>query len=140
MGGGLEAGEEEVAIAHSGKYNYGHLEGIVQVEIPDQIRSDPKLIAAVDAATSLLKEEIGNTILDVAAHWDVPGNDSDQKALDLTLTDSVVTVASRFVLSEWKNPSRLQTRLHRLWGDLLQARSAKQVEKLKEWLVTSNGE
>ncbi|MCI0379526.1 MAG: hypothetical protein L0215_18105 [Gemmataceae bacterium] len=98
------------------------------------------MIAAVDAATSLLKEEIGNTILDVAAHWDVPGNDSDQKALDLTLTDSVVTVASRFVLSEWKNPSRLQTRLHRLWGDLLQARSAKQVEKLKEWLVTSNGE
>ena len=41
-------------------------------------------------------------------------------------------VESRFAPDELENATHLQIRLHRLWGDLLQDRSHRQVSKLKE--------
>ncbi|MCI0643123.1 MAG: hypothetical protein L0Y72_13945 [Gemmataceae bacterium] len=112
----------------------------MNVDIADSIRNQPGLKSAVEQATDLLEREMRNTAVPTSVHWNTESDEHDRPVLALTLADRYGVLKERFDLKEWKNPSRLQSRLHRLWGDMLQMRSQKQVEKLIEMMAASNGE
>jgi len=97
------------------------------------IENDVELASAVKRASKILDGVAGNTVLRVAADWKAGGNSTREPMVALTLTEQGgATLSALFTRDEMQRPERLQRRLHRLWGDLLQVASHKQMEKVKQ--------
>ncbi len=108
------------------------------VEIDQAIRSDPKLLAAVEHATFLLQEVIGPKAGLVSAFWEIVDK------VDLLATEHYSPFI-RLRISDWTGSAKIQfpkaefchfqdawlRRVFlRLLGDVLQERSQKQLESL----------
>src|SRR5437870_6598433 len=97
------------------------------------IENDPALAAAVQRAAKILEDVAGNTVLRVTADWKSEGDSARGALVALTLSEQDGTVVSaRFSRDEMQKPEHLQRRLHKLWRDLLQMASHKQMEKVKQ--------
>ena len=76
-------------------------------------------------------EETGPTSKRVTADWDLVTDADRRRWVTLTLSDDTgIRVETRFMPDEFANDSRLLARLYRVWGDLLQERSHKQLDAL----------
>jgi len=104
----------------------------MRVNIAERIKQTPELASALDNTTQLLEEELGPSSGGVAAEWTFNDDDPDRPVFVLTISDYTGKVTTKFAPYDLRNPAQMQIRLHRLWGDLLQVRSNKQVEKLKK--------
>src|SRR5438445_2780145 len=83
----------------------------------------------VRRASQLLEEIIGPTADSVSKEWS-PVRDASGRLL-LALSDSTgARVEEKFAPDELTNEARLRARFYRIWGDLLQHRSHKQLELL----------
>ncbi len=105
-----------------------------EIEIDDAIRRDPKLLAAVEHASRLLEEAIGPSAATVSAKWEQFAADQPNPSIRLRISDwtgSAMTLFQRSVLGKMTE-SALSLAFVRLWGDLLQERSHKQVELLNK--------
>ena len=109
------------------------------VEIDEKIKADPELAPAVKDATILLDAELGASADLVTARWNLSEDARSRPVIDLEISDFTGAVSTRFAPDELRNTSHMQVRLGRLWGDLLQVRSHKQVEKLRQ-LVREQGD
>jgi hypothetical protein len=105
----------------------------ITTNIDKLIESDPALAAAVQQAAKILETVAGNTVLRVTADWKFVEDSAPGSAVTLTLSEQDGAVLSaRFFREEMHRPGYLRKRLHRLWGDLLQLASHKQMEKVKQ--------
>ncbi len=113
-----------------------------EVEIDETIRRDPKLYSAVEHATTLLEEEIGPSSGSVSAEWREFGADQRIPAIRLKISDWTGSAMIHFQRSMLENLSDPALRLSfvRLWGDLLQERSHKQVESLNKMIESMTDE
>jgi len=100
------------------------------VEIEAEIRDNPALASEVDRATRLLKAELGPSAGLVTARWSQPQGDRGRVVLEIS--DWTGSAEDSFGREELATSPRLADRLHRLWGDLLQVRSHKQMERVKQ--------
>jgi hypothetical protein len=113
-----------------------------EIKIDDAIRSDKLLLEDVERVTQLLEQEIGPSASEIRAEWSYQGfpdaHSPGDRMVKLTISDQSVhssVVFSRSGLSLIAHQgSRIS--LIRLWGDLLQERSHRQVEKLKQLVHT----
>ncbi len=103
-----------------------------EIEIDREIRRNPTLHAAVDRATRMLEEELGKSAGLVSAEWVY--SEADKNPLILKISDWTGSAATRIsdAALEPAFESRLRIVLGRLWGDLLQIRSHKQMEVLNK--------
>jgi hypothetical protein len=81
-------------------------------------------------ATELLGEVPGSNPWLVTAEWDRGEDDRSRAVVTLRLSDYTGSVTGVFDPKELESPSQTRKRLYRLWGDLLQARSHRQLQDL----------
>jgi hypothetical protein len=112
----------------------------MKVSYPEQVES-PEDRAFLEQATNLLEKTMGttssgmaniNSTDDVTATWSMQ-KQHGRTIYVLTLSDPTSEVRTEFLPSDLKYPSQarfLPFNMARLWGDLLEKRSHKQLEKL----------
>ena len=102
---------------------------VMAVSFSERIRRTSSLELLARQATHQLEEAIGPAAPRVSAFWDLS---DDGRAVTLQLTDAPESVNARFELGQLgKSPINDDLRFIRLWGDLLQERSHRQLQQLK---------
>jgi hypothetical protein len=114
--------------------------GIVRTNFPEKIRKNEALYGDVIRANALLEAESGSSGGLVRAEWDLTQDERGRDLLTLTLSDYSGEVTTRLTPADLANAGLLRVRFHRLWGDLLQVRSGKQVEKLQQLVRELGGD
>jgi hypothetical protein len=97
------------------------------VDISKDIFDDPQLRPRIERASELLEQIIGpaSNGVTVKCMRDVPD------FIHLDLADSTgATATTPFTANELTNENYLRARLYRVWGDLLQDRSHRQLQVL----------
>jgi hypothetical protein len=95
------------------------------------LNNDPVLRPRVERAIQLLKEIIGPTFDSVVIRWGTTQDASGHPLVSLQLSD--FTGASgdlKFSPDELANQEHVRARLYRVWGDVLQSRSHRQLNQL----------
>src|SRR5438128_50772 len=106
--------------------NYARLKTVVS----SPIARDERLNASVNAASGILSDIIGPSGSEVRAEWSHRLDSQGRPLIRLQLSDYTGSVEADFAPDELEKPRQVRYRLHRLWGDLLQVRSHKQLEEL----------
>jgi hypothetical protein len=102
-----------------------------QLTISGDIDGDRILGPRVHHANQLLERAIGHTALAPTAEWDLTRDSAGRRSVILVLSDSTgARVEARFDSEELAQEGRLQGKLQRIWGDLLQDRSHKLLNQL----------
>jgi len=94
--------------------------------IDPRIEADDRLLSLVDKANRLLESELGPSGDTVSASWQLEDNQG-RSQLWLEIEDWAGRVKTKFSLEELASPRQTSARLVRLWGDLLQIRSHRQI-------------
>lgn len=94
--------------------------------IDPRIEADDRLLSLVDKANRLLEIELGPSGDTVSASWQLEDNQG-RSQLWLEIEDWTGRVKTKFSLEELASPRQTSARLVRLWGDLLQIRSHRQI-------------
>jgi hypothetical protein len=81
-------------------------------------------------ATNRLEEAVGQSPEHVTVQWDRFEDDKGRSLYTLQLKDYSGEVTRKFSIDELQSPERTSFRIYRLWGDLLQLRTEKQLEAL----------
>jgi hypothetical protein len=95
----------------------------------DRAKESAGDFAALLQATAQLDKIVGPSATAVTASWD-RSDEGHHRQYVLRLSDWSGEVSARFSPSELRSPDRMRWSLLRLWGDLLELRSEKQLEKL----------
>jgi hypothetical protein len=101
------------------------------VEIDPAIQADPSLLLSVRRANELLDVELGRSAGLVSAAWSLLRDDRDRPLVRLAISDWTGTADTVFTPADLGDGDRLWDRLNWLWGDLLQVRSHKLIEKMQ---------
>ena len=109
----------------------------MNVEVEDRIKRDPANDARIARAVRLLEDELGPSRDHVAADWIVNRDNQGKEVFELRVIDSAESdsARSRFTHEELGDEELVRSRIHRLWGDILQARSHKQLERLHRMVL-----
>ena len=99
--------------------------------IDPRIEADDRLRSLVDNANRLLESELGPSGDTVSASWQLEDNQG-RSQLWLEIEDWTGRVKTKFSLEELASPRQTSARLVRLWGDLLQIRSHRQIETVTQ--------
>ena len=103
----------------------------MNLSVSGAIKSDPFLGRRVEHASELLEEIIGPTAQAVTVEWSLVHDASNRLLVLLVVADFTgVSVEARFAPEELANEGHLSAKLYRIWGDLLQSRSHKQLDML----------
>src|ERR1700676_1755591 len=97
------------------------------------LEQDKELFQELQAANKILGQELGRRQTSATADWERGRDAAGREHLQLTLTDLLTgnRVVAHYRREELKNPKHLEMRIRRLWGDLLEMRSHKQLEQLE---------
>lgn len=86
--------------------------------------------ALLHHATKRLEEILGPSASLVRAEWDRREDARGRTLYTLRLSDWTGETKADFAPDELASADQMRYRLHRVWGDLLQVRSQKQLEQL----------
>jgi hypothetical protein len=111
----------------------------MQTNIDESILTNETWRAGVLRANKVLESELGPAAHRVTADWSLTHDERNHPLLTLVLSDSAESASARFPAEELSDRYRVQARLQRLWGDLLQVRSHKQLRKLSALLNEPEG-
>jgi len=78
----------------------------------------------------MLGQLLGPSRGTVSVEWDLAEDGYGEPVLVLKLSDLNGTVTATFQPPELQDDAHMRARLNRLWGDLLEIRSHRQVERL----------
>ncbi len=99
-------------------------------EYGENLTNDENLLALAKQAVPIMEEVLGPSSKTVTAKWDCEPYDATRKVVTLRLSDFTGSANDRFAPDELRSQGQLRIRFYRLWGDLLQDRSHKQLEAL----------
>ena len=98
------------------------------------LQANNELFALIQRANKVLEEELGRSKRLATADWRLVHDGRSRPLLELTLTDIFTKsqVTGSFSPDEFRNDDHFSRRIHRLWGELLQARTESQIKSLLE--------
>src|SRR5438128_1095417 len=102
----------------------------MRINLSPALGENETYVQGVERANNILELVLGQSSGLVNADWTLTYDERNQPLLTLRLSDFAASVEARFALEEMENPEHLWLRLHRVWGDLLQVRSHKQLQEL----------
>ncbi|MFO0967057.1 MAG: hypothetical protein U0793_15935 [Gemmataceae bacterium] len=102
----------------------------MKISFSDAARQAPEDYAELSKTTSMLEDVLGASADLVSGKWDRKEDAKGRPVYTLQLSDWSGAVTGVFAPAELKQTSQLRMRFNRLWGDLLQIRSHKQLEEL----------
>lgn len=112
----------------------------MDVKIADNLKNNKELSGLIQQATKQLEEAVGISNDSVRAEWTQKSDTHGRPVIILRLTDWTGTVQSQFSSDDLRSPLPLDLRLLRLWGDLLQIRSHRQVDDLRQSVEALQGD
>ena len=112
----------------------------MNVTYSDKLRENRELSALAQQATEQLKEVLTPSGEFASAEWGSKEDARGRPRVSLQLSDWSGAVSGEFTREELADPLRMSIRLPRLWGDLLEMRSHKQLQKLRELIEASEQE
>jgi hypothetical protein len=118
----------------------------MNVTYSDKLKQSADLFPLVRQATEELEKvvapppDLGTLVGErPSAEWDYEQDENGQSGVILRLSDWSGSVVEHFTQKELADHDYLSGRLIRLWGDLLQIRSHKQLLKVRELIQASEG-
>jgi hypothetical protein len=102
----------------------------VKVVYTDKAKQWSEGYDLVHQATKHLEEILGQSTDLVTVEWDRSEDSKGRLVYVLRLSDYTGWVTGIFTPEELQSYTRTTTQLYRLWGDLLQVRSHRQLEEL----------
>jgi hypothetical protein len=107
-------------------------ERALRVSYPGELESDPILKDLIVNASSILKDELGRALPDVAAEWKLVPVETGETLVKLTVRDleTRAWVENLFTLADLKDEATFRFSLIRLWDDLLQERGRAKIREL----------
>lgn len=106
----------------------------MKTHVDPDLSADPALATAIQRATPILESVVEASADLVRAEWSLGRDERGRPLILLRLSDFTGSVVGHFAPDELGMPGDLRIRLYRLWGDLLQERSHKQLERVKSLL------
>jgi hypothetical protein len=106
--------------------------GAAAVVLRAPFKDRPAMKAKVEKASEVLFELLGRSRGTVLLDWDIAEGDRSRETVVLKLSDSTGMVTATLDPWEFEDMDHLRSRLNRLWGDLLQIRSHRQVRQIQE--------
>ncbi|MFO0969791.1 MAG: hypothetical protein U0793_29905 [Gemmataceae bacterium] len=103
----------------------------MKVQIDKRLTEQKLLLDLVNAATAILEEEIGPSSARVAADWSLEADDRGRPLVRLSISDFAGRASSSLTPDELRASDGLRRRFYRLWGDLLQEESRRQIKVLE---------
>ncbi len=103
----------------------------MQVQYRPELMAEPKLQEIVRSATPVLEEAIGPPASRVTVTWGLRQDESGRTLIQLRVADWSVEAAAEFAPKELQPPDSARRRFIRLWGDLLQEASRRQIQLLE---------
>ena len=100
------------------------------VDVDRGIQAAPELSALVRRANEFLESQLGRSSKLVSATWRLLRDDRESSHVRLEVSDQTGRVEAVFTPDDLKNEWQMQGRIIRLWGDLLQIRSHREIEEL----------
>jgi hypothetical protein len=102
----------------------------LNVTYTDGARQWDKGFALLEEATKHLEKVAGPSADLVRADWERAEDTGGRAVYTLRLSEGTGKVEASFTLNELRSPSHMRYRLLRLWGDLLQIRSHRQLQEI----------
>ncbi len=102
----------------------------MNVDFSDDLKAWGEGFALAQKGTKRLIEVIGPDRDVVAGEWDCVTDESGQQILTLHVFDHAGETTFSFAPDELISPSQTSFRMHRLWGDVLHARSGRILDNL----------
>jgi hypothetical protein len=103
----------------------------MEVRYSEKARQPREVGALLERATQMLENVVGASAGAVRAEWDRADDLKGRPIYSLLISDFGDSAQTRFAPDELQRPNHVNVRLHRLWGDLLEARSRRQLEELQ---------
>jgi len=100
----------------------------IKVEYSENSKRSNAIPALLQQATKRLEEVLGPSAAWVMVRWDQHGNGNGRSHFTLWISDWTGEVSSSFSSEELRSYSQERYPWLRIWGDLLQVRSHKQLE------------
>lgn len=103
-------------------------------ELAEGVRADPAINERVNKVQPLIEDALGPTSSGlVRARWTVSTQPDGRRSVVLNLSDWTCPegVETRFTPEELGVNPETRWKVHRLWGDLLQARNHRQLAELQ---------
>jgi len=110
------------------------------VTIDPIIQDEARKLELVQVSTRVLQDVLGASAPLVDASWNQINDQRGRPLLKLEIRDFTGSAEATFTPDELKDDLHLRDRLRWLWGDLLQDRSKKQMEKLKQTVQQLEGD
>jgi hypothetical protein len=102
--------------------------------VDHSLQNDPELAPAIERANRVLREYLGRLVNDVQVHWGRAQDERGGPGVELELSDEFGSVARRFSIAEVRDTDGLKSSLNRLWGELLDLRIGKLVDRMNSRL------
>jgi hypothetical protein len=102
----------------------------MNVKYTDRVGQGGEALALLQHATKLLEGVLGRSAPRVEAAWDRAEDGGGRALYTLRLSEGTEEASARFTPDELRDAGGLRYRLLRLWGDLLQERSHRQLQEL----------
>lgn len=102
-----------------------------QLRLAPNLRQDRELLPLILQATSVLQDVAGPSAGLTEAEWDLGTDGQSRTNVVLRVADSFDSVTAVFTPSELRSDSQTRFRIRRLWGDLLQIRSHRELDELQ---------
>jgi hypothetical protein len=105
----------------------------MQIKIQGEIERDPGLSSTISRASRLLEAQAPPSGANTTADWELSFDEHRHPVIKLKLSDRWMADAqAQFSPAELTNEPFLESRFNWLWGDLLQDRSHKQLQRLDQ--------
>ena len=101
-------------------------------ELSDDIKADETLSGRVESYRPVLQDVLGQSAPLVEVRWSVVATGSGERCFNLTLSDWTYPSGVDASFGMVDLPTTFDWKIHRLWGDLLQARNHQQLDELLE--------
>jgi hypothetical protein len=109
----------------------GFNEAVMQTTVSGTIDNDKILSSRIQRAKQILEDVIGPTHPHVSAEWRFVNDANNRQMLLLILSDFTgARMEARFAPDDLANEGHLRAKFYRIWGDLLQFRSHRQLQEL----------
>jgi len=96
------------------------------------VLKNDRLYGLINEAHDLLGDVVGSSGPDVEDAWSVEKDSKGRPLILLKLSDFKGRAEAKFAPDELENPRQMSYRLIRLWGDVLQDRSHKQLAEMMD--------
>jgi hypothetical protein len=114
----------------------------MQIKVQEEIRQQPALAAKVEQLNKMMVAHIGPSPFsgDVRAEWTLPGMPPKEKEVKLQMSSADGSVERSFSAVELASLYVTMSRILSLWFHLLQAKSDKHQQRIKQLIAQMEAE